>query len=63
MLFFKIKTVVMKKYICNVCGYIYDPVTGIPEEDIAPGTSFESLPETFVCPICEAPKSEFSPVE
>ncbi|MCH5230757.1 MAG: rubredoxin [Muribaculaceae bacterium] len=53
----------MKKYICNVCGYIYDPAVGSEEQDIKPGTSFESLPDTYVCPICEAPKSEFSPVE
>ena len=52
----------MKKYICEVCGYIYDPEEGIPDENIAPGTSFESLPDTFVCPVCEAPKSEFNPV-
>lgn len=53
----------MKKYICNVCGYIYDPAEGIPDDGIAAGTPFESLPDSFVCPICEAPKSEFSPVE
>lgn len=52
----------MKKYVCNVCGYIYDPAEGVPEENIAAGIEFESLPDTFVCPICEAPKSEFSPV-
>lgn len=51
----------MKKYVCNVCGYIYDPEAGIPDDGIAAGTSFEDLPDSFVCPICEAPKSEFSP--
>lgn len=52
----------MKKYVCNVCGYIYDPAIGVEEDNIAPGIDFESLPDSFVCPICEAPKSEFSPV-
>lgn len=51
----------MKKYICNICGYIYDPEVGEPDNGIAAGTSFESLPDSYVCPICEAPKSEFSP--
>lgn len=50
----------MKKYVCNVCGWIYDPEVGVPDEGIAP-TDFENLPDSFVCPLCEAPKSEFSP--
>lgn len=53
----------MKKYICNVCGYIYDPAVGDPDSNIEAGTAFEDLPDTYVCPVCEAPKSEFSPVE
>ena len=52
----------MQKYVCEVCGWIYDPAEGYPDGGINPGTDFESLPDTFVCPICEAPKSEFSPV-
>lgn len=51
----------MKKYVCNICGWIYDPAEGAPDAGIAAGTDFEDLPDTFVCPICEAPKSEFSP--
>lgn len=51
----------MKKYVCNVCGWIYDPAEGVPDKDIAPGIAFEDLPDDFVCPVCEAPKSEFSP--
>ena len=49
----------MDKYECSVCGYIYDPVEGDPPGGIAPGTSFESLPDSWVCPICGAPKSAF----
>ena len=57
------KNKIMQKYICNVCGYIYDPALGEPDNNIVAGTSFESLPDTYVCPVCEAPKSEFSPEE
>jgi len=51
----------VKRYICNVCGYIYDPKVGDPEHGIQPGTSFEVLPETWVCPECGVGKDEFSP--
>lgn len=49
----------MKKYVCKLCGYVYDPEEGIPEEGIVAGTSFEDLPDDFVCPICGAGKEEF----
>ena len=48
------------KYVCNVCGYVYDPAAGDPENGIKPGTKFEDLPDSWVCPVCNAPKSEFS---
>jgi rubredoxin len=51
----------MKKYVCNMCGYIYDPAEGDPDSDIEPGTSFEDLPEDWVCPVCGAEKDEFEP--
>ena len=51
----------MKKYVCNMCGYIYDPDEGDPDSDIEPGTSFDDLPEDWVCPVCGAEKDEFSP--
>ena len=50
----------MKKYVCNVCGYIYDPAEGDPDAEISPGTPFEDLPDGWVCPVCGAEKSEFS---
>lgn len=50
----------MKKYVCNVCGWIYDPSIGDPDNGIKAGTSFDDVPENWVCPVCEAPKSEFS---
>ena len=53
----------MEKYICEMCGWVYDPAAGVPGEDIAPGTPFASLPDDFVCPDCGAVKEHFSPVE
>jgi flavin reductase (DIM6/NTAB) family NADH-FMN oxidoreductase RutF/rubredoxin len=51
------------RYRCKVCGYIYDPVKGDPEGRISAGTPFEALPDTWVCPICNAPKTEFEKEE
>ena len=53
----------MKKYICNVCGYEYDPAVGDPDNGIAAGTPFEELPEDRACPLCGVGKSDFSPAE
>ena len=49
----------MKKYVCSVCGYIYDEAAGIPDDGITPGTLWAQLPEDWVCPLCGAAKSEF----
>ena len=48
-----------QKYVCKVCGYVYDPVLGDPDSGVKPITSFEELPNDWVCPICGAPKSKF----
>jgi Rubredoxin len=53
----------MKKYVCDVCGYIYDPAEGDADSGIAAGTAFEDIPEDWVCPVCGVGKSDFSPVE
>lgn len=53
----------MTKYVCNVCGYVYDPELGEPDNDIQPGTSFEELPEDYVCPLCGVSKEDFSEEE
>lgn len=53
----------MKKYVCDVCGYEYDPIIGDPDNGIAPGTPFEDLPDDWVCPLCGVEKDNFSPVE
>ncbi len=53
----------MKKYVCDLCGYIYDPAVGDPDNGIKPGTAFEDIPDTWVCPECGADKTNFSPVD
>ncbi|MFA4053559.1 rubredoxin [Duncaniella muris] len=51
----------MDKYVCTVCGWIYDPAVGDPENGIAPGTSFADLPEDWLCPECGVGKNMFEP--
>jgi rubredoxin len=51
----------MANYKCEVCGYVYEPAEGDPDQGIAPGTPFESLPDGWECPICDAGKDEFKP--
>lgn len=49
----------MDKYICRVCATIYDPERGDPEDNIAPGTPFEELPDTWICPVCGSSKDKY----
>ena len=53
----------MKKYVCTVCGYEYDPAIGDPDGGIAPGTEFKDIPEDWVCPVCGVGKDDFELVE
>lgn len=53
----------MKKYVCTLCGYIYDPEKGDSYHKIPPGTPFEKLPDYWVCPQCGAAKSDFKVYE
>lgn len=53
----------MDKYVCDICGWEYDPAVGDPDNGIAPGTPFEALPDDFVCPLCAVGKDQFSKVE
>ena len=53
----------MQKWICGICGFIYDPAKGMPDHDIAPGTAFEPLPDDWVCPECGSPKDSFEPYD
>ncbi len=50
----------MKKYQCDLCGWIYDPEIGDPEGGIPEGTDFASIPDDWVCPVCSAGKESFS---
>lgn len=53
----------MKKYVCKVCGYVYNPEFGDPDSGIKPGTAFEDIPDTWACPICCVTKQDFEPVD
>jgi rubredoxin len=56
---FKERIVFMKKYVCIVCNYVYDPAEGDPDNGIQPGTPFEKLPADWVCPMCGVGKDQF----
>jgi len=51
----------MKRYVCDVCGYIYDPKIGDSDNKVAAGTDFEKLPNDWLCPICGVSKDQFAP--
>ena len=52
----------MKSYRCVICDYIYDPTIGDRDNGIAAGTPFEDIPDSWVCPICGADKSNFEAI-
>lgn len=52
----------MERYVCDVCGYIYDPNNGDPDNEVAPGTAWEDVPNNWVCPLCGVGKDTFSKV-
>ena len=47
------------KYVCDACGYVYDESAGDPENNVAPGTKWEEVPEDFTCPLCGVDKDQF----
>jgi rubredoxin len=53
----------MQKYECDVCGYIYDPAQGDPDNNVPAGTPWDKVPDDWVCPLCGVGKDEFSAVE
>ena len=53
----------MKKYMCLICGWIYDEADGAPAEGIAPGTKWEDVPPNWTCPECGARKDDFEMIE
>ena len=50
----------MERWVCDPCGYVYDPAEGDPDNGVAPGTAWTDVPEDWVCPVCGADKSQFS---
>ena len=50
----------MDKYVCDICGYVYDPAEGDPDNGVAPGTAWESVPESWVGPLCGVGTEHFS---
>ena len=53
-------TTTLQKWICESCGFIYDPEEGDPDGGIPPGTAFEDIPDTWFCPVCGARKRDFT---
>ena len=51
------------KYVCDICGYVYDPELGDPDNGVAPGTPWEEVPEDWTCPLCGVGKDQFSEQE
>jgi rubredoxin len=49
----------MDKYVCTVCGYVYDPEQGDPDNGVNPGTKWEDVPDDWECPVCGASKNDF----
>jgi rubredoxin len=56
---FKRRRFQMDKYVCTICGYVYDPEQGDPDNDVAPGTKWEDVPDDWECPVCGASKDDF----
>jgi rubredoxin len=49
----------MDKWVCTICGYVYDPAAGDPDNGVDPGTAWEDVPSDWVCPLCGASKDDF----
>lgn len=56
----KRRTKLMAKWVCDVCGYVYDPEVGDPDNGVVAGTAWEDVPEEWVCPLCGVGKDQFS---
>ena len=51
----------MERYVCSVCGYVYDPAAGDPDSGVDPMTSFADVPDDWLCPECGVGKEDFEP--
>lgn len=59
LIYYKKGEFIMKNYVCEPCGYVYDPAEGDPDNGVEPGTAFADIPEDWVCPVCGAGKDMF----
>jgi rubredoxin len=55
----ELRSELMDKWVCVICGYVYDPVEGDPDNGVDPGTVWEDVPNDWLCPICGASKDDF----
>jgi rubredoxin len=53
------RRIMMDKYVCAICGYVYDPEQGDPDNGVAAGTKWEDVPDDWECPVCGASKADF----
>ena len=53
----------MDRYVCLICGYVYDPEQGDPDGGVDPGTKWDDVPDDWVCPVCGAGKDDFEKEE
>jgi rubredoxin len=58
----EVRSLSMAKYRCTICGYIYDPQKGDPDNAVAAGVAFADLPDTWVCPVCGVGKENFEEI-
>lgn len=49
----------MDRYVCTICGYVYDPEQGDPDNGVEPGTAWDDVPDDWECPVCGASKDDF----
>ena len=55
----ELRSELMDKWVCVICGYVYDPAEGDPDNCVDPGTVWEDVPNDWLCPICGASKDDF----
>ncbi len=53
------ENIVLEQWVCTCCGYVYEPEVGDPDHGVPPGTPFDEIPETWMCPLCMALKNAF----
>jgi rubredoxin len=61
--FAAVEAATAQKWVCESCGFIYDPADGDPDGGIPPGTPFEEIPNDWFCPVCGARKKDFAPLD